>query len=105
MTGIVKCWTNRNYGFLQPLIGKPGKVDDVFVHRNALADGLPGLLVGSEVSFDLVRADRGVQAANVRLIRGRKVNGAVLIREDTDASKPIRQRLTRLNGFAERKSS
>ena len=86
MTGIVKCWTNRNFGFITPLIGKPGKVDDVFCHRMALADGLRGLLVGSEVSFDLVRSDRGdhgVQAANVRLLQTRKVNAAVLIRETT----------------------
>jgi len=100
MTGIVKSWTHRNYGFITPLIGKPGKVDDVFVHKMALADGLPGLLVGSEVSFDLVRSNRGVQAGNVRLMQKRKVNAAVLIREDADA--PV---LTRFDGFAKRKSS
>jgi cold shock CspA family protein len=84
--------TSRNYGFITPLIGKPGKVDTVSCHKMAFAYGLPGLLFGSEVSFDLVRSHRGVQAANVRRLQKRKVNAAVLIREETEALKPVFQR-------------
>ena len=101
MTGIVRCWTNRDFGFIQPLVGKPGKVDDVFCHKMALADGLPGLLVGAEVVFDLIRSNRGTQAANVHYQK-RKVNAAVLIRQEVDAVQPALQRSHR---FAERKSS
>jgi cold shock CspA family protein len=104
MNGIVKSW-NRDYGFITPLIGRPGQVDDIFAHKLALADGMQGLLVGAEVTFDLVRSDRGVQASGVRMLRERKINASVLIRDESDALKPARQRLTRVSGVAERKSS
>lgn len=76
MDGIVKVFGTRGFGFITPLVGKPGAVDDVFVHaRNC--EGERPLPVGARVSFDLVRAARGVQAANVRVL---KVTTRALVR-------------------------
>jgi cold shock CspA family protein len=74
VTGIVKFFDGRRaYGFIDPLIGKPGQVDAVYFHVEGVCahqDGWrPGIPAGATVSFDLVRGEKGPQAANVRLIR------------------------------------
>ncbi len=60
--GTVK-WFNaqKGYGFIQREVG-----DDVFVHFSAIEmDGFRTLEEGQRVTFELVDADRGPQAANV----------------------------------------
>ncbi len=62
LEGTVK-WFNaqKGYGFIQRETG-----DDVFVHFSAIdMDGFRTLEEGQPVTFELVQADRGPQAANV----------------------------------------
>ncbi|MCI0182802.1 MAG: cold-shock protein CspD [Acidibacillus sp.] len=60
--GTVK-WFNAEKGF--GFIEVPGG-DDVFVHYSAiLGDGYKSLEEGQRVSFEIVRGNRGLQAANV----------------------------------------
>lgn len=62
MTGKVK-WFNaeKGYGFITSDEGK-----DIFVHYSAIqADGFRSLEEGQKVSFEIVKSDRGQQAANV----------------------------------------
>lgn len=62
VTGTVK-WFNAEKGF--GFIEVPGS-DDVFVHFSAISgDGFKSLDEGQRVSFDIVRGNRGTQAANV----------------------------------------
>ena len=66
MTGKVK-WFNseKGYGF----ISVEGQ-DDVFVHFSAI--NMPGhkdLVEGQIVSFDLTEGKRGMQAANVNIVK------------------------------------
>ncbi|MCU1536283.1 MAG: cold-shock protein [Humibacillus sp.] len=56
---------DKGFGFITPESGGP----DVFVHVRALADGLPELLEGDRVTFDVVEGERGPQARDVRLAR------------------------------------
>lgn len=66
MQGTVK-WFNadKGFGFIAP--DSNGK--DVFVHHSALTgDGYKSLDENQRVEFDAVQGDRGMQAANVRLI-------------------------------------
>ncbi len=72
MTGIVVSYNaDRGFGFIQPLIGRPDDTPNLFFHWSAIqgsATGRPqGIPRGTEVSFILVRAERGVQAANVTI--------------------------------------
>lgn len=67
MTGIVERWIGRGYGFIKPLIGRPGQVESVFVHITA-CEHQRALPAGAEVSFALCRGRDGrLQAANVKL--------------------------------------
>jgi CspA family cold shock protein len=80
MTGIVKSYNNsRGFGLIAPLIGKPDSAALVFFHCSAIVGRKrgeeSGLPTGAEVEFELVRGDRGPQAANVKL---RTLNGSVL---------------------------
>ena len=62
VTGKVK-WFNaeKGYGFITTDEGK-----DVFVHYYAIqTDGFKTLDDGEAVSFEVVKSDRGEQAANV----------------------------------------
>jgi CspA family cold shock protein len=62
MQGKVK-WFNseKGYGFIEREGG-----DDVFVHFSAIQmDGYKALAEGQLVEFDIVKGDRGSQAANV----------------------------------------
>lgn len=64
-TGKVK-WFNsdKGYGFISSDEGK-----DLFVHYTAIdSDGYRTLEEGQRVSFEVVRGDRGEQAAKVSLI-------------------------------------
>lgn len=68
MNGIVKFYNEpRGFGFITPLVGRPGEVEDVFVHRTGLRDchALPN---GAEVRFITVRGTRGPQAVDVRMV-------------------------------------
>ncbi|MFZ5967875.1 MAG: cold-shock protein [Bacillota bacterium] len=60
--GTVK-WFNNEKGF--GFISVPGE-DDVFVHYSALTgEGYKSLEEGQRVQFEIVKGDRGPQAANV----------------------------------------
>lgn len=62
MQGKVK-WFNADKGF--GFIEREGG-DDVFVHFSAIQmDGYKSLEEGQLVEFDIVKGDRGAQAANV----------------------------------------
>jgi cold shock CspA family protein len=72
MIGIVtKYDAGRGYGLIEPMIGQPNSAALVFFHVSAIAGRTPGedpaIPTGAEVEFDLVRGDRGPQAANVKL--------------------------------------
>ncbi len=61
-TGVVK-WFNSEKGF--GFISVEGG-DDVFVHFSAITgDGFKTLEEGQQVQFEVVKGDRGLQAANV----------------------------------------
>jgi len=65
VNGKVK-WFNdsKGFGFLEQENG-----EDVFVHFSAIAgDGFKSLAEGDEVTFDLVKGPKGLQAANVTRI-------------------------------------
>lgn len=63
MQGKIK-WFNSEKGF--GFIEREGG-DDVFVHFSAIQmDGYKTLDEGQTVEFDIVKGDRGAQAANVR---------------------------------------
>jgi len=64
ISGTVK-WFNdaKGYGFLTP----DGSATDVFVHFSAIeATGFKSLTDGDRVEFDVVKGQKGPQAANVR---------------------------------------
>jgi len=64
ISGTVK-WFNdaKGYGFLTP----DGSATDVFVHFSAIeADGFKSLTDGDRVEFEVVKGQKGPQAANVR---------------------------------------
>ncbi|MBF8269493.1 MAG: Cold shock-like protein CspC2 [Gammaproteobacteria bacterium] len=64
MKGTVK-WFNesKGFGFITPSDGSK----DVFVHYSAIANqGFRTLAEGQEVTFDVVKGPKGLQAANVQ---------------------------------------
>ena len=63
-TGKVK-WFNaeKGFGFLSDDEG-----EEVFVHRDALPEGVPDLKPGSRVEFGVVQGRKGSQALSVRLL-------------------------------------
>lgn len=65
MVGRVKWFNNeKGFGFIEREGG-----EDVFVHFSAIqGDGFKSLDEGQEVQFDIVKGDRGPQAANVTRI-------------------------------------
>lgn len=65
MQGKVK-WFNaeKGFGFIEQDGG-----DDVFVHFSAIqSEGFKSLEEGQSVTFDVVEGDRGLQAANVKVM-------------------------------------
>ncbi|WP_330473201.1 cold-shock protein [Terrabacter sp. C0L_2] len=56
---------DKGFGFITPESGGP----DVFVHVRELADGLPELIEGDRVTYDVVVSEKGPQARDVRLAR------------------------------------
>ena len=61
--GTVK-WFNdsKGFGFITQENG-----DDVFVHHSAITgEGFKSLAEGDEVTFDVVKGPKGLQAANVK---------------------------------------
>ncbi|MGM0501078.1 MAG: cold-shock protein [Bacillota bacterium] len=61
-TGSVKWFdSEKGYGFIEQEGG-----DDVFVHFSAIQeDGFKDLEEGTEVEFEIVETDKGLQAENV----------------------------------------
>jgi len=62
-TGKVK-WFNENkgYGFIEQEDG-----EDVFVHYSVIdMDGFKTLAEGSEVEFEMIKGDKGLQATKVQ---------------------------------------
>jgi cold shock protein len=63
-TGKVKWFSSeKGFGFLSRDDG-----DDVFVHRDALPDGVTELKPGSRVEFGVAQGRRGEQALSVRVL-------------------------------------
>jgi cold shock CspA family protein len=64
-SGTVK-WYNpeKAYGFITTEDGR-----DLFVHRNAIADGRPWLIDGQGVEFTLRQGQKGLEAADVRVVQ------------------------------------
>jgi CspA family cold shock protein len=79
MNGIIRRFNHaRGYGFIEPLVGKPGQVADVFFHASAIrieGRGRPSVPIGAEVRFKLVRGSKGPQAADVELV---EISGTTL---------------------------
>lgn len=80
MTGIVRVYfPQRGFGFLHPLTGIGPDAPQVFFHASAIRGARRGeplaIPKGAEVSFKLVRGERGPQAADVRL---KELSGSVL---------------------------
>jgi cold shock protein len=66
-TGTVK-WFNDSKGF--GFIKQDGGGDDVFCHQSAIqSDGFRTLAEGQTVEFEVNRGPKGLQAANVRVVR------------------------------------
>ncbi len=66
--GKVKWFSNvKGYGFLE----KDGGGEDIFVHYSVIqGEGYKKLEEGEEVTFDIVKGEKGPQAANV--VRSKK---------------------------------
>ncbi|EGR3239337.1 cold-shock protein, partial [Vibrio parahaemolyticus] len=61
-TGTVK-WFNESKGF--GFLSQSDGGDDVFVHFNAIvSDGFKTLIEGQQVTFNVERGQKGLQAAN-----------------------------------------
>ena len=66
-TGTVK-WFNDSKGF--GFIKQDGGGDDVFCHQSAIqSEGFRTLAEGQMVEFEVNRGPKGLQAANVRVVR------------------------------------
>ena len=62
-TGEVKWFNNaKGWGFIMP----EGGGDDIFVHFSAIhGTGYKTLVPGQQVSYELVKGERGLHASNV----------------------------------------
>ena len=56
----------KGFGFVTPDRGG----EDVFVHVRSLAGGMSELAEGDRVTYDVGQTDKGLQALNVRILRG-----------------------------------
>ena len=66
-TGIVKCFNSeKGYGFIEPSDGSA----DLFAHFSAInSNGFRALEEGDSVSFDAEQGPKGMQAANITVLR------------------------------------
>lgn len=65
--GIVK-WFNNAKGF--GFILADGNTEDIFAHYSAIEmDGFRTLKAGQPVEFDIVQAEKGLHAANIKLLQ------------------------------------
>lgn len=67
VTGIVK-WFNseKGYGFIEPSDGSA----DLFAHYSAInSNGFRALEEGDSVSYDAEEGPKGLQAANITVLR------------------------------------
>jgi CspA family cold shock protein len=79
MDGIVRFFDpSRHFGFIQPLVGKPDSTPDVYFHASAVQGGAC-IPAGAEVSFRVVRGDKGPQAADVTMKQRRLPREHVLV--------------------------
>jgi cold shock CspA family protein len=90
MNGIVSRYSDSHgFGFIDALVGEPGKTEDIFFHCSAirrLPDGRrQAIPVGAEVRFRLVRGHgkRRVQAADVDMV---VLDAKSLVRRDDDTA-------------------
>jgi CspA family cold shock protein len=56
---------DKGFGFINPDSG----AGDIFVHAQALAEGLTWLAEGDRVAYEVVSGDKGPQARGVHLVR------------------------------------
>ena len=63
---IARFDTRRGFGWLRPVLDRPGAVE-IFFHRSVIEDS-GNLPTGCEVEFELVKSIRGPQAYHVRAI-------------------------------------
>ncbi|KAJ5904909.1 cold-shock DNA-binding domain-containing protein [Penicillium subrubescens] len=65
-TGVVTWFSNdKGYGFIR----QDGSLDDVFVsYKNIVGEGYISLSEGQKVCFEVVRAEKGLQATDVQLV-------------------------------------
>lgn len=71
--GIIKWFNNeKGYGFING-----NNNEDIFVHYTAIKiDGYRTLQEGQEVSFQLLKTDKGLQATNVIPVKQRELTAA-----------------------------
>ena len=82
--GIVK-WFNNAKGF--GFILADNTSEDVFAHYSAIdMDGFRTLKAGQPVEFDIVQAEKGLHAANIRVVENTQSPPAQM--ESTQPSKP-----------------
>lgn len=72
MKGIVKNFNReKGFGFITPLIGKPGAVEDLWFHACNVRSSRGRVEVvprGAECHFVITRGEKGLQAADITLI-------------------------------------
>lgn len=68
--GIIKWFNNeKGYGFINGSVG-----EDIFVHYTAInQEGYKTLSEGQSVEFDLIKTDKGLQAANVKPVNEKEL--------------------------------
>jgi CspA family cold shock protein len=66
ITGTIKKFTDRGFGFIRP-DDYDGK--DIFIHHTVVeAAGIRALAAGDRVEFEITASDRGPRASTVRLV-------------------------------------
>lgn len=78
MHGILRNYNSqRGYGYIQPLRGRPDE-PWVWFHARAFRGGADGVPAGSRVQFDLVQGENGRQmAVRVKLVAPRETTPEV----------------------------
>jgi CspA family cold shock protein len=61
---IIRFSQMNGYGFIEPDDGS----EDVFVHINDAGPEIPALHVGMRVEYNILKSDRGLRAADLRII-------------------------------------